>query len=430
MDFLWTVIIFLPLLAALGLFGFFYAKKGYKKGPWRALICLGVTLVAAIVSWLVALVLAKLLAEPVADMIGNMVPAQGVMIAGFVQVLASRLAHVLVAILSFAVLFYILLPVLGAVSKAIKVPQWDEQQPRSKAGRYVGMGIRILDAVMASLLVLLPLYGVMMVGAGPAAIVAGGDVTVLEQAAEHPVKYVYQYGPVAPVINSMTRVTVNGADVNFVDVSTACGRVSQPYAQVMQLRGTDNTTQGEVLITVLKNEVLDTSWCYHFTMEALNEMEQLLILPQYAEQVDMKRQYINAFRMTEMEFRGCSEPMVKTLASALKFNLQNDLLNADQEMPEVPVEFLKHFGNLMNSNNAMMRVKKTILRNGMVFLLEGEGVENASETVDVLLEEYYGDGRMPEEYRQDEAMCLILILRARNTEEMAEALSWNPLFLY
>lgn len=428
MRIVWTIVLFLPLLAALGLLGYFFAKKGYRKGPWNALICLGVTLVAGVVSWLLALLLSNLLAEPVTDLISDMVPANGLMLVGFVRVVAGTLAKVLVAIVSFAILFYIQLPVLGVLAKKIPVPQWDKKQATGKTGRYVGMGIRIVDAILVALLVLLPFYGLLMVGAGPAAVAAGGDKPLLESAAAHPIKYVYRYGPVAPVINTMTKVTVDSAEVNFVDVASAFGKVSEPYARATNTVAGTNVEAGNELINTLNSEVLRTSWCYHYVMQALNEMELLLNRPEFADKAEMKRDYISSFRMTEGEFYECCEPMVQTLASALQYKLQNTLLDPTQPMPELPANFLNRFGTLMNTTSPMLNVKKNILRNGLVFILENYGVDQPRARANTVLENYFGNGVMPEEYRQQEAEAIILILRARTLEEMLDAFSYNPMF--
>ena len=419
---IWSVILFLPLVLALVLFGVSFAKKGYKKGPWRALICLAVTVITAILSCLVAVKAAQALTALITGSLTATIPPSGVMAAILVKVVAARVIQVLVALLVFGLAFCVLRPILAGLSKLIKVPQWDEKEDEDSKPRLAGMGIRIVDGVLVALLVLLPLYGIIMVGAGPAALVLNGEVPVVDQAAEHPVRYVYQYGPVAPVLNTLTRVTVNDTKVNLMEVSTSVGNMKEPVTQLLDAGGNPL-----VLFQALNNEVFHSGWCYHFTMELMSELEMALTDEAVAQQLGIKPEYIQFLRLNEEDFRKGIQAIAEVADVIMKYNLQDSLLNPDMAM-ELPEGFLEELGTLMNSNETVLELKETVIRNGLQTFMEMEGRENPAQEAEKIIKEHFGDGKVPEELRQAEAESLLLILRAKDLDAMKEAIRTNPLF--
>ena len=152
-----NLLLWVPFLAVFFISGLIFCISGYKKGLWRALISLGVTVLSAIVSMLLSNAIAKALVPtvvayvPVDDIFESIPLSESV-----VNDLVHGLVGSVLSLVLFVVLMFVLTFIFKLVANAIKRKSLITPQKGYKFG---GLGVRFVDAVLYTILLLLPIYG-------------------------------------------------------------------------------------------------------------------------------------------------------------------------------------------------------------------------------------------------------------------------------
>ncbi|MBQ4323029.1 MAG: CvpA family protein, partial [Clostridia bacterium] len=196
-----NLLLFAPFLLVVLITGLIFCIKGYKQGLWRALISLGITVVATVLSLLLSRLLAGILSGPILGMIPEIDLGDMAAFNDFAQSFVQGLVQEVLAILLFGIILFICLVVLKIVGNHVKR---DFLKTESKGMKWGGFGIRVLDTVVVTILLLLPLYGTLATYVTPAAKVSemawGADSTavkLLSQVANNPIVSLYKAGPAA-----------------------------------------------------------------------------------------------------------------------------------------------------------------------------------------------------------------------------------------
>ncbi len=164
--------LFVPFFLVLTIFAIVYLINGYKRDFGNSLISLAATLITIGVSLLLAKLISRVVSGPIVSllqpMVTNILSEFGTLGISLVE----AVIEVFLAFFLFELFFVIGIAVLKTVGKNIKSSKLDKLNPGKDGTRIAGMGIRAIDAVLVTMMLLLPLYGGIAMAAPPAAAIA------------------------------------------------------------------------------------------------------------------------------------------------------------------------------------------------------------------------------------------------------------------
>ena len=292
--------LYVPLFLMLAIFAIVYLKNGYQKDLGRSLISLGATVAAVLVS----LLLAKGIGWGGAAVLSKAIPADLLTeSAGSLGTLAEDLVQgiieVVLSFLLFGIFFIVSLAVLKSIGKRIR---WDSLNTGKVGTRLAGMGLRAVDAVLVTVMLLLPLYGTLAMVAPPAAALARMSSSVeapqqrgnrapeapaaeeneaaalLEAIANHPALIPYRYGPGEWVYSGLSSFSMNGKSV---DVTAAAQSLAGLLDRVQAVQDAAEAEDEQAaldavqeLLDYTRNKVITQRWSYNLLMAVVSEVEE------------------------------------------------------------------------------------------------------------------------------------------------------------
>ena len=295
--------LYLPYALFLLIFLIVFLIRGYKRGLVRSACSLGATALSAGISLLIAKGLGWLLAGPILNALPEEVTAELASMGTLVQGLLQGLMEVVAALVLFGLCFPVLLIVCKSVTRIILDRKSDEEQEFSAGSRLGGMAIRLVDAALVTVLLLLPLYGTLATAIPPvtAALRISESMEAMEteesfysdesqQAdnaavldmmdaiADHPTLLPYRYGPGAWVYSALSSFSMNGNPVDLSAIAASMEGLStrfqdwQTAAQSEDPQAVMDATQE--LIRYTRDEVVGERWSYNLLMGVVSEMEK------------------------------------------------------------------------------------------------------------------------------------------------------------
>ena len=319
-----SFLICVPFLLVALIAGFIFLRSGFKKGPWRALFSVGVTLLATVVS----LLLSKLLAGLLAPVILNLLPmdqiAPSEALLPLVTNLAQGLVQAVLALLVFSLVLFVALIVLKCVGNRLKggfFAKLDDWNPEKKGLKWAGLGIRTLDALLVTLLLLIPVYGTLASVVSPVSQILqltqsarpqqspgpmprdlepvnqdgaeyNNDMApqepsdtltmedVLALVADHPLVTVYKAGPTSWVMNELSNVGINGTSVSLTGVTQTVDGMMTRVDRLMAAIETQNpqriTDALEALGRYTRDNLVNQDFLYDLLMGYKDELDTLI----------------------------------------------------------------------------------------------------------------------------------------------------------
>ncbi len=153
-----TAIAWIPFILLALIFGVVFGLKGYKRGSALAGISIGITVISCILSILLARLIATGVAGSFAPMLSKILEGAGLKggadeIAKLATSIAAAFASLVIYVPVFIILASVLKPVSTFLFKKI-IPK-----PKRVVNKAFGVSISIIDALLLTILVTLPLYG-------------------------------------------------------------------------------------------------------------------------------------------------------------------------------------------------------------------------------------------------------------------------------
>lgn len=359
------VLLYIPFLAVVAIVGIIYCIKGYKQGLWRALISLGVTVGCAVIS----LVASRLLAGGLAGVLASLVPLEMLDDVGslkdFVYRFVEGLTGDLLAILLFSLLFFLSITILKCVGN--RLVRRETFNADSKVMKWAGLGVRVADAVLVALLLLLPLYGTIATYISPATRVAqmaygteSEAVRYMSAVSDHAVVNLYKQGPAAWVQNGLSGFKVGEANVDLAEIAALLNEALEKYEHFCSL--TDDEEQLEALADLgdfLRENLIEEEWFFSMVSQLATEAEQYLTeIPD-----ESVRYYVTETLKlvnTSQEVFASNGIAVLDFASYLLDPENMEFLEA-QTPENLPAEFEEKLGNLLNHSEQAAGLKKILL---------------------------------------------------------------------
>ena len=425
-----NLILWAPFLLVLLISGLIFCISGYKKGLWRSLISLGVTIVSAAISMLLANVLAKVIAPsvvalvPMEDVVKD-IPISPDTVA---QIIGGLIGSVISLVL-FVMLMFVLTLILKLVSNAIKRRALITTQKGYKLG---GLGVRFVDAVLYTILLLLPIYGSIQAYAPTVQSLLSfvqtedneemADIKeYVEVLASHPVVMMTKPSPIAAVYKGLQSFEVGDAVVNIPEiVETAKTTVSM----LEDLSKKDITELGKEdleIIDHLRDNVVDQDWFYAVADEGIKALKEQIPADSDDEYMQM------LLPLLDMDKDSFKENCTALLDIA-ELLIKHDIINMMQK-DEIDVVKLYESGcisealRIVNGSNQLLAIKSMVIEK-VVTELFGEEKAKADEFLKTLKLEKLET----EEQLKKEAEAIGVLVMNQSSATILELIARHPMF--
>lgn len=425
-----NLILWAPFLLVLLISGLIFCISGYKKGLWRSLISLGVTIVSAAISMLLANVLAKVIAPSVVALVPMEDVVKDIPISpDTVAQIVGGLIGSVISLVLFVILMFVLTLILKLVSNAIKRRALITTQKGYKLG---GLGVRFVDAVLYTVLLLLPIYGSIQAYAPTVQSLLSfvqtedneemADIKeYVEVLASHPVVMMTKPSPIAAVYKGLQSFEVGDAVVNIPEiVETAKTTVSM----LEDLSKKDITELGKEdleIIDHLRDNVVDQDWFYAVADEGIKALKEQIPADSDDEYMQM------LLPLLDMDKDSFKENCTALLDIA-ELLIKHDIINMMQK-DEIDVVKLYESGcisealRIVNGSNQLLAIKSMVIEK-VVTELFGEDKAKADEFLKTLKLEKLET----EEQLKKEAEAIGVLVMNQSSATILELIARHPMF--
>ena len=395
-----------------------FLVSGYRRGFWRGLISLGVTAVSAGLSLLVS----KLLAGTAAGLVMPLIPLEA-MDLPFPGEFTANLLQGLIGVVISLMIFSSLLLMFCLIGKTLSNYLGDDKMmPKNTGMKWAGLGIRLVDAVVFSLLLVLPLYGTLATYTPVVKTVievSGEDLREIQEPLEiieeHPVVTATKDGPMGLVYGGLAEALVGESTMNIAGMADSVSGLME------KVEALDSASEEEVLprtlelIEYLRTDVVDEAWCYELVIHQLLPEFKTTIL----ENEHINEEWINRFfdlcDMSQKDFRTNAHAILD-FAEATQ---GNDVLDMDLEALMESEMYLEQIGKLINASDQAVGLKNLMIRGVAAECLYNNDWDAA---MTLPLNEKPVDRK---DYQQD-ALAFILLMMSEDTKTFREALALQP----
>lgn len=345
-----------PFLVLLAILSIVFLRTGYKNGLWRSLVSLGATLVALVVSMLLGKLFGGIFGETAFKFLSR---AAGVGADSALEASILRAGLQLLMTLVFYGLFLLIsVPVLKALAKRLRWSKLSREPGNDHISRFAGLGIRALDAILVTILLLLPIYG-SLASLVPAvnrlaAMSAGPNhptVQLLTIVEEHPMVALYRSAPVSAVYQGIAGVKVGEASLDVVEVTDTMEGVVSRLEALDSLEGEERFAAAAELMGYLQENVIEEEWAYQMLQELLQELK--------TSPEPMDQQMYTLMNMSQEQFQDNGTAILEFMEYALNNNFVEFYRTDDYSL--LPADFYQRVGELINHSDKAVALKKLMM---------------------------------------------------------------------
>lgn len=153
------IALFIPFLLTLLVFGATYLTAGYKRDLGQALVSLIATVLSVVLSLLLAQGIAWAVSEPIVSALPADLTSALSELGTIGTTVVKGVIEVVLSFLLFGLFFTISLAVFKILGKKLHLKVLDKISTGKAGTRIAGLGIRGIDALIVTIMFLLPLYG-------------------------------------------------------------------------------------------------------------------------------------------------------------------------------------------------------------------------------------------------------------------------------
>ena len=478
-----------PFFLVLLVCGIAYLVDGYKKDLVRSVISLVATAIAVVISLLVA----KLIAWAGAGSLLNALPSEVTEVLSVLGTLGESLVRgafeIALSFCLFGLVFSIVLAILKAVGNRIPLGKLEKLSKGETGTRVAGMCIRGVDALIVTVMLLLPLYGTVAMAAPPAATVVRlansatlgaqsmelseeqydeyGDyneypveqtydemdelVTVLEDVAASPILVPYKYGPGAWVYSGLSSFHMNGRSV---DISSAVNSMSGMIERVQNCISAIESENSQAaviavqdLIEFARAEVVNQQWSYEMVMAFVAEADKMIAQQGSGalEDAELNAMYAQVRPLLDMSFEEYThnaEAILEFVGWGVEvYGKYGESTPPEEELAAVEKELFTRIGDLLNHSEQTIGLKRVLLQMAADRMFDTlPDIENPeyydyyvargdlpNSSVE-FINKYFGDGIVSADQRYVEGALLIFLLDNSDALSAAELFVRHPLF--
>lgn len=395
-----------------------FLLSGYKRGLWRSLISLGVTAVSAVLSML----LSKLIAGGIAGLVMPLIPLEDMDLpvsVGFAQELIQGMIGVAISLMIFSSLLLMFCLIGKTLSNYLGD---DKMMPKNTGMKWAGLGIRLVDAVVFSLLLVLPLYGTLATytPVANAAISVSGEMQdvseMMDMVEDHPVVSASSEGPVAWVYDEMANATVGDSSL---DIPGMMDDLSTLMTKVEALENADKedvVPQTLELIDYLRTDVVDEEWCYNMIVEQVLPEVKESMAEDFRGEEELAEELFSLTEMSRKDFRKNAHAIL----DFAEYLIESDMADADLDDVMASEEFLEAFGKVINASEQAVGLKNLMIHGMLAEGLFDGDLQEAREALP--LRETPAD---KDDYKQD-ALAFLTMMTAPDAETFRQGVEMMP----
>ena len=428
-----NVILWAPFVIVLVISALIFCIAGYKKGLWRALISLGITVVSAVISFFLSKIVAGIMATGIVATVEGMLPAGNPMI-GIVKPLLPSLVQAVLAVAFFAGIFFIVTLIGKIIGNLVKRDALQVEHPGLKWG---GLGVRVVDAIIYTVLLLLPLYGTLGTYAPTVQTVlslAGGEETAiiseyLSAITGHPMVDMSSNSVVGGIYGGLmdSSGTTNpdgSANDNENEVVDAMDKTMVKFEALQNAESPEEMQEACLdLVQHLKENVVEADWSYDLINETTTVLKDEIVNSMQGaspEEIKQVETVVGMLDMTKEEFQENGVVMLEFVEYALTNNVMESLESGDMSALQNQ-EFVEEAATLLNATEKTTEIKKYLITETVSAIFEGD-----KEVVDQIMGSYDDSAVTTPEAQQQEIQAWLEITTAENQEELVDALHNIP----
>lgn len=390
-----------------------FCRTGYKRGLWRSLISLGATAVSASVS----LLLAGLMAQPIAGALIAALEQRRAL--GELEAFRPLLVGVVKSLLAL-IIFSVLLFITAIIAKVLADKYLKKYcMTDRKELRWGGLGVRLIDALLYTQLLLLPLYGtiaayfpaVNTVMTATAQIredeTAQQMLELVDTAANHPVTRLSAVSPASLVYRSLSTIRTEHGNL---DITAAARSVSGTIERIQVLEasfqsGTPDPAMIREFLNYLRNDVVEQEWFYTACMELVDVIAEKGAADGSEEMV----RFSELAAMSREDFVVNAEALLEFG----EFAMQERIVSCLTENPEDPYEFMKETGLIAKVGETINATAQAVsVRQLLVQMYLQKADLAGTELYGMILNAWGGEPTNDPEAQFGQAMALLGILES------------------
>lgn len=451
-------LIALPFIVTAVIVGIIYFISGYKKGLWRSLVSLGITVISIILS----VIFAKLIATPIAntlvtnflpDLVGDLFEDVSFISAIIMPIIVNAVTVILSA-LFFVVILLLLLIVLKLIGNRIRCRYLDLDKYSHKGLRFGGMGVRALDTFLVTMMLLLPIYGTISLFS-PVATMAISVAEVEEPEIVETVDAVdnnfcvslYKAGPGEWVLNSLCKTGNGDSTIDIKKISASVSEIISIYNEFLQAEDMDDKADALLrLAEFMETNVISEEWFHGLISASVDELDKLIDnsndkniknLKKYKDILDIDSEALTDTLLSTMG-------VVKTAIE--DENIVDFLKKNKKDYNALSDDFYKEVGELLNESREIRDAKRLLIESCAENLFIDYANKHADEFFpdDVVtskdrtkyakdlaaefVDDYYRNGKVSNSDKDDEGKAITMLMFETDYKKVRKAFAIHPLF--
>ncbi len=418
-----NAILWIPFGIVLLIVTLIFLISGYKRGLWRALLSLAATAVSTVLSVLLAGWIAPMISGAI---VSTLPPLEGGAMSLSEDMMSDLVKGVIGVVLAL-ILFSVFLFIISIIVKSIcNHAVGGKLTVDGKGLKWAGLGVRLVDAVVFSLLLVLPLYGTLAAYAPTAQALVmiqeeqtGETAEYFDAVVSHPVVKASGTGPVSWVYGELSAVEVGGSKLDIAAMAASAEGL------ISRMEALSNASEEEKLplvkdmIGYVREDVIEQDWCYDLVVDQLlGQMKQTMEASIPAEDRELLDELLEICDVSKEQFRDNADELL----DFAEYMLEEQLVEQD---PETLIEnevFLEKLGDLINSTEQAVALKNLLI----VTAVQEELCDGDAEMANQLVQQFLSSSPTDESMRTQEAKALLMIFAASEPTEMAQALQMHP----
>lgn len=448
------LLISLPFIVVAALVGIIYFISGYKKGLWRSLVSLGVTIVSIVLSVILAKVFASGASKSVIEMLPSDMLGDLDFFSTLIMPIITNAVTVILSCVLFVVILFILLIVLKLIANRLPIDALDIDQYSPVGLRLGGMGVRALDTVLVTLMLLLPIYGTASLFS-PIATVALSAADVDEPEIIETVEAVddnfcvnfYKAGPGEWVLSSLSKTGSGTATVDIKEISHNLAEIVALYDEFLE--ADSNKERADALLDLaeyLEQNVVSEEW-FHGLLEASVSEINTQIKTSSSKNAKELRKYKD---ILDADPQAVTESLISAV-DVVKTAIKDEdfiefMKDKKKDYNDLSRDFYKDVGDLLNENREIRDAKRILIEEKAeaMFIAYGNAypshmfpsdvksskarTEYAKELAEEFVDEYYDNGKVSSADEDAEGKAFMILMFETDYRKIRYAFSIHPLF--
>jgi len=354
-----NILLWIPFLLTVTVSGIIFCIAGYRKGLWRALISFGATLVSAIISYIAA----KSISPLIAPVLSGLIPTEEFSAAILLIPLIDGIISGVVSIILFAIFMLIITIITKIIASRVKKDALITKERSKKLG---GLAVRAADAVIFSILLLLPIYGTAASYIPTITTLMSysedmsSAVTYLEAISSHPAVNIANPAPVSAVYDSLSAFDLQGTSISLSKISKTVDETMSFFDNILEKSPEEISEQGIAVINQFEENVIYQDWFYAIAQEGFAAASEA------AESADISQEMEILLDMSKEDFQANCSAILDIAEYVFEENIFTETVN-QLESDEPDLSFVyssgldEKLGELFNSTEQTLILKSFLL---------------------------------------------------------------------